>query len=342
MVVQKIRMTAALIVLAALLHATAFAADGQVSTEERCRQLEEKYGISIQYERNDEGNPVVGSAELMTLDTALSNVTPNVVRQISSYYQKKTGNKLRFAYTYSDYDTGRNDIAVVGDFEVQKAAIRLFLPSDRNSITTGSGPLAIVHELGHAYHHMAEDYYGAEKLQREWTALNGGVGYAQVYNRLVFMSAYGAITYREDFAEVFAHAFIRNKEGQGISHRLTSSGGQTPLSQKITYLESMLSGHLTGAETAIENLRRVRTASVFLEYQDWKLSDEDMEYIGYPAPRGIYSGLLKAHGIAARNAEWDRDRGGWRVYSDSGMVYLLLPSGKCYELNRMRSASSAA
>lgn len=337
---MKRKRTAALAVLLSCLFCSfPLSAAGQGGNlEQWVNLIEETYGIAIRYDTDQNGEAIIRTRDMMVLDEALSYVTSGIVRQVSSFYEGKTGEKITYYYTDKAYDLKNPELIVLGQFDEEKSTVYVYVPSDKGAYTTGSAPITILHEFAHAYHKMVAGLYGAEKMEREWTALNGDVsnneGYmVYPYNKTVFISSYAASGYQEDFAETFAHAFVRHKEGLGFSHRIRIGEKQTAIGKKVAYIEALLPRTLNDAQGAVSNLRRVYSAPVFLYYQGVRLSGEDMQFMGYAAPRNVLGSVLSYYGIASDSSKWIKEIGGWQVKSTSGQYYLAFPGGACQTLD---------
>ncbi len=337
--VKRKKLTVFLVVLLVFCQSfTAFAQESQGEFDAYRQKLEQKYSIRISYATTVDGLAAIGTGSLYTLDMALANLTPGVVKQVSDYYQKKLGTPLGFQFVYSPLQETDPELALLGMFDDKQADIHLFIPSSSTNIfTTGCNPLTIAHEFAHAYYQMYLDLDGKETLQREWNALNGGVAYnpgymAYAYNKVVFMSSYAATGPGEDFAETFAHAFVRNKPGQGIYHRLSTDNQKTALGNKVEYLKKMLPKYLTGTEAAIANLNKVYTTPIFLDYQGLRLTGDETVFIGCSAPRYVLNGILGMNGLSGASAQWIIEIGGWQVQSANGQYYAVFPGGAWTEL----------
>lgn len=315
----------------------------------RIGELESKYGIHIEYDLDKNDKPIINMGNLTVLDSALETATPTVVRQVSSYYGERNGTALTFRFTTETVDIPEledSDLLILGHFEQDKSIVTIFTPNGKSSVMTGCAPISILHEFAHAYHLYAQSKYGQEKMRKEWTALNGSVsnneGYMiYPYNKLVFMSSYAASSYHEDFAETFAHALIRNKPGQGFSHRLTANGGKTALGKKVDYIARLLPQFLTGTDQAVSNLRKIETTPVTLTYQGMRFSDDKMQFIGMPQPRYVLKKVLSANGLQSGQSQWLAELGCWQVETTDRQYYLAFPGGACYQINKNQMQAAA-
>lgn len=237
-------------------------------------------------------------------------------------------------------------VEMLGHFDKDKSIIELYLPSSsKGTFTTGENPITIVHEFAHAFYEMFCDSYGVEKIKKEWTALNRDVKYnegylAYAFNRVTFISSYAATSVEEDFADTFAHAFVRHKDGQGLSHRLLTGDQKTALGDKVDYIDSMLPKYLANTDLARSNLRRIFDVDVFLYYQEIRLSGEKLQFMGCSYPRYVLNGILSTMKIKAKNREWLSDIGGWQVSDNAGKCYLIFPGGAMYMLEQPLNAAA--
>lgn len=335
MIMKKICVAAMALMLLMFCAALCFAAEQPQNNQvdEQILQLEQKYDIRITYEVDENRAACIGTGSLTTLDVALDSVTPTVVKQVSDYYEKKNGSKLKYSFVYTPFHKAGSMVELLGRFDEKTSIIEIYLPtSSKGTFTTGENPITIVHEFAHAFYQMFCDSYGVEKLNKEWIALNKGVKYnegylAYAYNKVTFISSYAATSVEEDFADTFAHAFVRHKDGQGFSHRLLTGDQKTALGEKVDYIESMLPKYLASTELARANLRRIHQTEVFLYYQGIRLSGEKLQFIGCSYPRYVLNGILSTMKIKAKNTEWLPDIGGWQVSDNAEKYYLIFPGG---------------
>lgn len=300
-------------------------------------ELQKKYDLVIQYDKDSDGSASIGTGTLHTLDTQLAKVTPEVVKQVSAFVQRQTGRKLTYSFTYSfnlPIDLPAN-VEAHGVFHEDRGVIEIFLPSSsRDTYSSGDNPLAMVHEFAHALEWFCRAQYG-DKLQSEWTALNAGAAYSSSfdgtggYKTNTFISLYAATSYDEDFAETFAHAIIRDRAGLGFYNLLSTDGVKTPLGKKVDYLIALLPRCLQSSATITANLQKAYTTSIYKDFQGQRLTGIHMQYMGLSYPRYVLKGIMSApevnDGIAS--STWVYEIGGWYVVSTSGKYYLVYPGG---------------
>ena len=304
-------------------------------------ELEQRFDIRIRYDVDMDGRAAIGTGALATLGTVLGYLTPGVVRQLSEYWEERTGNQLTFAFVYSPFQNYAPAIGgeVLGAFHPCTALIELYIPAFGSYVfISGESPLTILHELGHAFHSMAADLHGEDRLRAEWTVLNGSASYtsdraASRHDPFTFVSRYAAFSYEEDFAEVFAHAFVRHKAGQGFSHYLRlPDGGLSPLGRKVEFLEELLALYFDDYRQMVENFRRVWTAPAVLDLGGLVLSGSYTQYMGFTHPRFVLRSLAGKLGIELAHYRWVPRIGGWIVTSTDGGRYVIFPGSVAFIL----------
>lgn len=302
-------------------------------------RLEEKYDLDITYPFDSNGYAAISTGSLYILDETLESITPSLVRQVSGYYRDRFGKRLTYAYTWSDLTAVDMSEAELGNFMEGDALIRIFVPN-RHAAISGDSPLTVAHEFGHAFHLMCAAQYGEEQMQQEWLSFNGSYDYSagnivENPDELVFASGYGAVSYHEDFAEVFAYGFVCNKAGMGLSPRLIRQNAYTSFGLKMNYIEKLLPLYLTGTEGAASNMQRIYSAPSAVNYRGARLSGAYMQYSGFYEPRLVRDGLLSLLGIRASEVQWISEIGGWYVVSETGMHYVAFPGGIWGEFSEM-------
>ena len=320
---------------------TASRAEINPEVEMARRQIEERFGILIRYDVDEDGSAIITTGTLASLDIALSNLTPSFVRQVSDYWERRVGRRLSYNFIYSPHQRFNPNTNILGSFDMDTASIYIYFPITARGFTmTGESPFTYLHEFAHAYHLMLEEKIGAEQLQRQWTALNAGHSYnfasiPEIFDDTVWITAYASTRFVEDFCEVFAHAFWRTRPGQGISHRLTDEyGNQTPLGSKVRYLEQLLPRYLNDMDEAVQNFRRVYTAPTSFYYGGLHFSGDYMQFSGLAAPRFLLRSLLHFLEIDAQSSRWVTELGGWEVVSTAGDLFVIFPGGAWANLNR--------
>lgn len=305
--------------------------------EEIAVGLEERYGITLHYPTvtGQDGAQMANIVPqtLVTLDEALVKVTPRLVRQVSAYYYERNDRRLTYEYIYADlrgpYGFQKKDEVQVGGFTRNSSRIELFLPLyNGEAIATGDNPLTIVHELGHAVHFMLADQYGYARMEQEWLALMEGYSYgSKEADPNVFVTPYAASEFDEDFAETFAHVFICDRPGLGLSGRMSQEGALTPLGMKIAYLEKLLVRYMGENTRMLENYRKVYNTPVSANEAGLRLAGTHLFFIGMEEPRTIPLMLLNNLEVKESQSLWISNLGGWYCQDASGNHLLLFPEG---------------
>ncbi|MDL2233398.1 putative zinc-binding metallopeptidase [Ruminococcaceae bacterium OttesenSCG-928-L11] len=301
----------------------------------KTQELEEKYGIVISYPMRN-GTAGIGTATLSNLDRCLSTLTAGVVKKLSAWYKTNKGVPITFDYTHTPFASQRDDMIALASFTPALALMQIYTPpsSAAGAVLTGNGPIAIIHEMGHAFHEYAKSVYGASSLSRDWQALNGKQSYGSGadYSASTFVTAYASTAYSEDFADTFSHGFICTNAGFSIAGNLTKNGAATALGKKVSFMEQLLVKCFGANATVVSNFQKCRSTPTTLTYEGLKLSGNSLEYIGYNAPFGVLASLLKYLGIKEETSKWERSIGGWTVTATSGQTYLVFPGGEYTKL----------
>lgn len=309
------------------------AEDSNEKIAESAKKIETKYGISIKYPKNRDGDAMISMNNIETLDRSLNTMTPGLVKQVSSYYEKKNGRRIEFVYYFADSDYSYGGGVLMAAFEPKSSKIYVFLPTKAGrAIISGENPIALVHEVGHAFHLMCMDLYGEQKMTSEWTKLNGSYRYDSQglnnnFNESVFISAYATTKYEEDFAETFAHAFVRTAAGTGFYKQLSKNSEPTTLGKKVSYIEKQINTYINNPEQAIENLRKIYKTPMNMTFEGITFYGDNLQYIGYPQPKNILKGIMNGLGLKSQKSTWVRSLGAWRVVATDGEMYYIFPGG---------------
>jgi hypothetical protein len=297
-------------------------------------ELEKKFGMDIVYPARTNGSPAITMNNLETLDRAFSNMGGPMAREVSRYYERRNGTRLRIEYVFSGYSYEVKGGVLMAAFEHPHARITVFLPrASGQAIISGENPIALVHEFGHAFHIMCHELRGADGggMRADWLKINEGYAYdpaLSFYNpdETVFVSGYAASSFEEDFAETFGHAFARTTSGTGFAERLTDDGYMTPLGEKVEYVRAMLETHLLNHAEAVKNFDRIYETEETFTFEGNRFSGEYLQYMGYPQPRNVLGGILNQLRIESEGATWVRTLGAWRVNA-KGRQYFIFPGG---------------
>lgn len=329
----------------ASVNATAEETASNEELEAKRLQLERAYSIRIAYELDPSGTASIGTGALDILDQTLGWITPQVVSQVSAYYRETVGNRLTISFVYSPYQKMGYAFDVLGSFDDDIGVIELYVPAyGRDVAMTGEAPLTVAHEFAHAFHGMARQKYGGEKLEAQWLALNGGQEYrgmygpAVAYDSTAFITSYSTTSYEEDFAEVFSHAFVRHRDGMGMGPQLEQNGEETALGEKLALVEMLITKLISDSDQAVENLSRCRTADTYLDYQGVRLQGEELQFMGFSYPRYILRSILHDMGLEEEESQWVSRIGGWQVTGTEGDTYLVFPGGEWHRMEAEKAA----
>lgn len=309
--------------------------------EELAQALEDVYGITILYPtmtaEDSRQLATIFPETLRTLDQALATVTPGLVRKVSAYYYNLNGRRLTFEYVNADmrgpYGEKHQPEVQVGGFHRYTSRVRLYIPDlEEQGIATGDNPLTIVHEFAHAFHYMLTDRYGYVSMEKRWLELMEGHSFApETVDQTVFITQYASTTYDEDFAETFAHAFVCNRPGLGISNRLYWQEGTntktTPLGEKVAYIERMLRITMPNNLEMLDHYRLVYSTSVSTGAAGLRLSGPHLLFINMPEPRLIPLTLLNNLHVNEKHTVWFPSLGGWYCKDQNGSHLVLFPEG---------------
>lgn len=320
-------------------------AENNAGISAQAKAIEERYGIGITYPIGSDGYAAITMNNLETLDLAFGTVTPSVVKQVSKYYQERNGRKIEINYIFSDSGYNYNGGVLMAAFEQSTSKIFVFLPAKAGrAIISGENPIALVHEFGHAFHLMCIEKNTMQKMRDEWLKFNRGNKYNPDLGFLnpdedIFISGYASTSYEEDFAEVFAHTFVRSASGTGFKSRLSQDSKMTGLGQKVDYVEKLLASSLTNVQEALNNYHRIYKTASSTTFEGVKFSGEYLQYIGYPQPKNILKGILNELNLVSEKSTWVRSLGAWRVVDRNGSTFFIFPGGSWAEVKYGKLAS---
>lgn len=148
--------------------------------------------------------------ELQALNEALDMMPKGLVNKLSAYF-KSNGKSTEVKILISE----DSDLTTPASYKSDTNTIVLKVPGPWAFGGNGTSPDSILHEFGHMLHTALNSSYGSAKLMSSWTAFNQkkeyikgrmyGDDWDNGYNE-VFVSQYGASSYREDFAETFMYS----------------------------------------------------------------------------------------------------------------------------------------
>ncbi|WRS26260.1 hypothetical protein U6B65_07815 [Oscillospiraceae bacterium MB08-C2-2] len=325
-----------IVILMLSLSVSAFA-DSSSDVWERTSQLEQKYGIFIEYPfvTNSQGQEVPGItlAQLNTLDKALEYVTPQAVREISAYYQQRNNHRLTFAYGFSSASMIGEDGGITqAGFELESSRIELYIPyGGQSGEMAGDTPVTILHELGHAFQFMCTDRYGYDQLEAQWKSVSSGFSYGNIASyespdKTAYVSGYAATSFPEDFAETFAYGFVSNRDGMGLKQYLSKDGAVSPVSKKLENVRWLLTQYISDYTAAEANFLRCISASSALSYEGARISGVYLQYIGFSEPRYKPLDTIGELGLSS-DLTWVSQAGGWQGKLSNGENVLVFPSG---------------
>ena len=300
---------------------------------QKAKELEKKYSITIHYPSRANGYAAIGTVTLGMLDSSLEFITPQVIRQMSDFFYYRKGHKISVEYVYPPEGFDTSSGTQLASFASELARLQIYIPRFDGQMTiSGNSPVAIVHEMGHAFQDFVEYSHGSGNLRNQWLGYNDGYQYDS-YRKLspsatTFASDYASTDYHEDFAETFAQAFTANRDGLGIAERLSINGERTGLGKKISIVEALLPMYMTDVDQAVLNIKKIYTTASFTNFGSVRLSGNSLEYIGFPEPNGIITGVLHAMDVRADTCKWRKEIGGWYIVSDMGHTYLAFPGAQ--------------
>ena len=297
-------------------------------------EMQTRYNVDITYPIRQSGYASVGPQTLETLNMALNFITPEMVREISEFYRLNRGGRISIAFEYPPLSTSPTNSALAA-FNSEQARLRIFIPLNNGSmLVSGTNPTAIVHEMGHAFHTMLESRIGGEAaLQKMWEdKATGFYDYSKQNvknpNNLYFASAYASSEYREDFAESFAVMFVANRAGLGIAERLKDSNGKsTVLGDKVNFITDMIEKHIKSNRNALDNIGLIYTTPRRVSYNGYSFSGDELQYIGFNEPNGVYKAIEDKLAITTRKSQWIKQIGGWWIESEDGRCFFAFPGG---------------
>jgi hypothetical protein len=218
----------------------------------------------------------------------------------------------------------------VGSYNSRSSRIEIFIPAHKGeAIATGDNPLTLVHEFAHAFQDYAAGSYGYHEMENVWLGFMKGFGFApETADSRVFITQYASADFDEDFAETFAHAFICNRPGLGIAHRLYGRKDVfTPLGQKVEFIERLIARYALKGADALKNYRKIYSTPATVSEEGLRLSGQHLLFIGMDEPRTVPLMLLKKLYVSEPQTVWFSNIGGWYCKDSFGNDLVLFPEG---------------
>jgi hypothetical protein len=229
--------------------------------------LEVKYGLKLTGDRNLlTGNDALNY--LNAYDQAMSLFGVPFIKELVGIYQRNGETPM---VRFSKY-TGRDDEDAFYDWGDEGVVIGLMVESPYpGKPTMGLAPETVTHEIGHMIYYCICEKYGAEKFERDWTSLNGGIPYRegapfQEWEEnggepdspeqavradddrdketgfdYVYVSDYAAYDAFEDFAEIIAYILT----APDTVRKLTQDPRGVVLKAKVDFIEKTLKKYFT-------------------------------------------------------------------------------------------------
>lgn len=221
--------------------------------EELRRELEEAYGFSLLVDGITEKSfhtfyDRYGYSGLPnSLDAYVLNIMQTVKKLFAAIPPEIVQYMARAA-----------DLTILVSIDAGEEADGLYYV-DTNTICLMYEGNALVHEYGHMLHYALLSVIGEASFERQWTALNQGIGYNNgrggqgVYDHDTGMGADGAVFYGNyatvDMFEDVAETFWMMTERPADLQQFIANGA--PLGQKAALLDTLLKVTLLEADSAL-------------------------------------------------------------------------------------------
>lgn len=206
--------------------------------------IEKKYDIKVTLGSSLYKDESRALRELQALDEALAMMPKGLVKKLSAYF-KSIGKSTEVKILIPE----DSDLTAPGSYKSDTNTIVLKVPGPWAFGGNGTSPDCILHEFGHMLHTALDSSYGSAKLKSSWTAFNQKKEYikGQIndkewtngYNE-VFVSEYGASSYREDFAETFMYSIYYSQHFREAYQKDSDS----PMVKKSALIKKLLKSQL--------------------------------------------------------------------------------------------------
>ena len=158
------------------------------TSKEVSSALQKKYGMNITFVTDYTESEKLSLLE--QLDSTLAHLGAAFVREVvSCYTQKGYSVTVRLERIMWGNE--------MGSFGVNKknAVLKVDTMDGADDMTERLNSFAFVHEFGHMIHYALDMKKGSDYVKKKWDACGTGV----------YVSEYAGVSFREDFAETFAH-----------------------------------------------------------------------------------------------------------------------------------------
>ena len=228
------------ICIALVLLLSSFVTVSGLSDAELCPEIneiqnniEKEYGINIILADNKNFSSVNLKECLADIDRCLSFFPEGVIKEIAGAYSKK-GLNTNIIIKRSEYGAFKNQVVYVKSEKSVDITVNMISNSICGMHDTVSTD-GIMHELGHFLCDYLFEYYGQDKLEREFAKLNGqysygtwGDGYSNV-----FVRKNSANCLNDDISDLIWYSEVHPE-------KLRNLGRKQIIHNKIEYLANVL------------------------------------------------------------------------------------------------------
>lgn len=206
--------------------------------------IEKKYNIKVTLGSSLYKDESRALRELKALDEALAMMPKGLVNKLSAYF-KSIGKSTEVKILISE----DSDMMAPASYQPDTNTIVLRVPGPWAFGGNGTSPDCILHEFGHMLNTALDSSYGSAKLKSSWTDFNQKKEYIKGeindkewdngYNE-IFVSRYGASSYREDFAETFMYSIYNSLQFREAYQKDSDS----PMVKKSALIKKLLKSQL--------------------------------------------------------------------------------------------------